>query len=111
MNKNEPQMRVYHIPEHLRETIDKMRKKRGETIRNFLSSSVAEELPNLAKTLLGSGIEKFSKTRPARWPMEPETLKKLAYVSEQTGVPQNQLLLACITIASKRRRRRPSTLD
>ena len=76
MAETEPKMRVYNVPEHLREAIDKTRQKRSQTIRGFLSSSVADELPALGKTLLDLGIEKFTKTRPARWPMEPETQRR-----------------------------------
>lgn len=101
-------MRVYQLPadETLREAIGRTRDKREQTLEEFLAEAVAAELPELAKALLAMGIEKAAKTRPVRWPMRTKSLQKLAYASEQTGIPQQQLLLAACHLSCQRKRRR-----
>ena len=100
--------RVYRIPESLRGAIGAAREKRELTIRGFIAEAVQQELPDIIDLLTNLGIEKHSELRPVRWPVDPAVLQTLAYASEQTGIDQSKLLLACLFLASNRKRRRPT---
>lgn len=100
--------RVYRLPESLREAIGQAREKRELTIRGFIAEAVLQELPDIVQQLSTLGIERHTELRPARWPIDPATLKTLAYAAEQTGIDQSKLLLACLHVASGRKRRRPN---
>lgn len=101
--------RVYRVPESLREALAQAREKRELTIRGFIAEAVQQELPEIVETLAAMGLEKRTDLRPVRWPIDPATLKAVAYAAEQTGVDQSKLLLACLHVASGRKRRRPTT--
>jgi hypothetical protein len=101
-------MRVFKLVDALRESIDESRAKRQQTLQAFIAESVERELPEIASTLLEMGIEKQTKSRPARWAMESPSLRALAYAAEQTGIDQNKLLLACLHSACRRGRRKRS---
>jgi hypothetical protein len=108
LNADRVKMRVFKLTDDLRQSMDETRGKRGETVQRFVAEAVARELPEIASTLLQMGIEKQSKVRPARWPLDVRTLQALAYAGEQTGVDQNKLLLACLHSACRRGRRKRS---
>ncbi|MBS0206767.1 MAG: hypothetical protein JSS49_28160 [Planctomycetes bacterium] len=101
--------RVYYVPEALRENMGLARERLELTIRAFITDSVQKELPDIVEQLAAMGIEKSSDLRPVRWPIDQATLNTLAYAAEQTGIDQSKLLMACLHIASNRKRRRPTT--
>lgn len=101
--------RVYRLPEALREAIGQAREKRELTIRAFIAEAINQELPDIVQQLASLGIERHSDLRPARWPIDEAALKTLAYAAEQTGIDQSKLLLACLHVASSRKRRRPTS--
>jgi hypothetical protein len=100
--------RVYHVPDSLRKVINQKRAKWGETVQEFLTGAVERELPRLAQRLGELGISSSDlAARPAKWPLDEKVLGKLKKASEDTGLPQTSLLLACLRL-SVRRKRRPA---
>jgi hypothetical protein len=100
--------RVYHVPDPLRKAMNQKRAKWGETVQQFLAGAVERELPRLAQLLGELGISSAdSAARPAKWPLDETVLVKLKKASEDTGLPQTSLLLACLRL-SVRKKRRPA---
>ena len=98
--------RVYRVPEPLRKAMRQKRAQRGQTVQEFLAGAVERELPRLAQLLGELGISSSdSAARPAKLPLDETVLKKLKKASEDTGLPQTSLLLACLRLSVKRKRR------
>ncbi len=101
--------RVYRVPESLREAMRRKREQRGQTLQQFLQTSLTEELPRLAGDLDKLHINPVdTDARPAKLPLNEQLLADLKGVSINTGLPQSQLLLACLRTAANRKRRLPS---
>lgn len=100
--------RVYNMPETLRESYKKARDKRSVSTQEFITQAVGDELPALTKSLTQLCIVAAEDTRPDRLPMTDELLADLREASDATGLPQSTLLLACLNLASARKRRKRS---
>ena len=97
--------RVYRVSEFLRSEVKAARERKSLTVKAFVEEALAE-LPKIAEGLKALGIEPAKKdARPARLPMSDEALAKLKKGAEATGVPQSALLMACLALASRRKRR------
>ena len=104
--------RVYQVPEPLRKAVRQKRSKWGQTVQEFLTGAVENELPRLVQMLGGLGIsDSDSAARPAKWPLNEKVLGKLKKASGDTGLPQESLLLACLRLSVKRKRRPASRVS
>jgi hypothetical protein len=93
--------RVFKIDESLRSAMKSAREKEGQTVAEFLESSLDNHLPQLIESLQALGVQKSGKSRPARLPMTRGNLNLLKKSAIATGLDQSQLLLACLRLASK----------
>ena len=99
--------RVYRLSPSLREKMNRARKKRGQTVRDFVVEAVEKELPRLTKALAELGIVAVSgDEKPARLPMDQQTLEGLKKSSVETGLPQSVLMECCLGLSDGRKRRR-----
>ena len=98
--------RVYRVPEPLRKAMRQKRSKRGQTVQEFLVTAVEDELSRLVQALGALGISGANPAaRPAKLPLDDRLLAELKRASKDTGLPQTSLLLACLQLSVKRRRR------
>ena len=102
--------RVWKIDQGLKEAVTEKRNQQNTTIRDFVRDSVQQELPALVEALgeLGIAIGDASSIGPVRWPMEEATMSALRQASTWTGLDQSQLIVACLRLATRRKRRRSS---
>jgi hypothetical protein len=100
--------RVWKLDAALKEAVTEKRQDRKQKLREFVSESVATELPDLVSLLseLGVAIEDATSIAPVRYPMTEATLRTLRYASQASGLDQSQLLVACLRLATRRKRRR-----
>ena len=100
--------RVWKIDARLKEAITESRQAQELTLRDFVSEAVASELPDLVLRLseLGVAVEDITSIAPVRYPMTESTLKALRYASQASGLDQSQLVVACLRLATRRKRRR-----
>ena len=81
---------------------------RGQTVQAFIQTAVADELPRLVESLGKLHIGPADpEARPAKLPLDERLLAGLKGASEETGLPQSQLLLACFRTTASRKRRLP----
>ena len=98
--------RVYRVPEPLRKAMRQKRAKWGQTVQEFLAGAVDGELPRLVQMLGALGISGANPAaHPAKLPLDDRLLAELKRASEDTGLPQTPLFLACLQLSVKRRRR------
>ena len=89
------------MPEKLRARVKTTRTAEGETLAAFIKTAVGTQLHDIETTLVETcGIEKPKDCRPARLPMDSETLAALRKSSDRTGVPASTLLLAALSLAA-----------
>lgn len=100
--------RVYKMPEALRDNCKAAREKRAVSKQEFIQQAIDDELAALTKGLTALGITAAEDTRPDRLPLTDEILDSLRESSAETGLPQSTLLLACLSLASNRKRRKRS---
>lgn len=100
--------RVWKIDARLKEAITESRRAREQTLREFVSEAVAIELPDLVLRLseLGVAVEDITSIAPVRYPMTESALKTLRYAAQASGLDQSQLVVACLRLATRRKRRR-----
>jgi len=100
--------RVWKLDAALKEAITESRRDREQTLRDFVSGAVASELPDLVLRLseLGVAVEDATSIAPVRYPMTESTLKALRYASQASGLDQSQLVVACLRLATRRKRTR-----
>ena len=100
--------RVYRVPEPLRKAMRQKRAKRNQTVQEFIQTAIAGELPRLVESLGKLHIVPIDpEARPAKLPLDERLLASLKKASSDTGLPQQQLLLACLRTAAGRKRRLP----
>jgi hypothetical protein len=98
--------RVYRVPEPLRKAMRQKRAKWNQTTQEFLATAVEDELSRLVQALGALGIRGANPAaRPAKLPLDDKLLGELKRASEETGLPQTSLLLACLQLSVQRRRR------
>jgi hypothetical protein len=70
--------------------------------------ALEQELPELLNGLAGLGVTngQGGLIIPVRFPMEDETLADLRKASQASGLDQFQLFMACLSLATRRKRRR-----
>ena len=100
--------RVYYLPEELRAAINRQRAAWGMTVGEFTVDAVTSELPRINRVLKEHLPNPAGKTRPMRVPMPYHLLEILKEASAKSGLPATKLLLACLSLASGRKRRRSS---
>ena len=100
--------RVWKIDAGLKEAITEARQAREQKLWEFVSEAVASELPDLVLRLsdLGIALEDATSIAPVRYPMTKSTLKALRYASQVSGLDQSQLVVACLRLETRRKRRR-----
>lgn len=100
--------RVWKLDAGLKEAIAEKRQTRKQTLREFVAEAVATELSGLVEQLteLGIAIEDSASVAPVRYPMAESTLKALRHASHWSGLDQSQLFVACLRLATRRKRRR-----
>ena len=100
--------RVWKIDAGLKEAITEARRAREQTLREFVSEAVASELPDLVLRLseLGIAVEDATSIAPVRYPITESALKALRYAAQASGLDQSQLVVACLRLATRRKRRR-----
>ena len=105
---SEPKYRVWKLDASLRDAITTKRQSRDQTVRDFVSEFVQSELTTLVGDLakLGVAIENSKLALPVRFAMQDSTLAALRSTSQSTGLDQSQLLVACLRLATRRKRRR-----
>jgi hypothetical protein len=82
------------------------RHKKRSTACTVFATAVEDELSRLVQALGVLGVRSSnSAARPAKLPLDERVLGKLKKASEDTGLPQTSLLLACLRLSVKRRRR------
>ncbi|WP_339910413.1 hypothetical protein [Symmachiella dynata] len=103
--------RVWKLDAGLKEAIAEKRQARQQTLREFVAEAVATELSDLTTQLteLGIAIEDSASVAPVRYPMAESTLKALRHASHWSGLDQSQLFVACLRLATRRKRRRTAT--
>lgn len=108
MSENEVRHRVWRVDAALREAVTAKRDRQGKTSREFLRQAVQAELPALMQALaeLGVGVEDAEGATPVRWAVDEDTLQALRHASQWTGLDQCQLLVACLRLATRRKRPR-----
>ena len=100
--------RVYHVPEPLRKTMRQRRAQRNQTVQEFIQTAVTGELPRLVESLGKLHVGPADPAaRPAKLPLDDRLLASLKGASEETGLSQSQLLLACLRTSVSRKRRLP----
>jgi hypothetical protein len=100
--------RVYHVPEPLRKAMRKKRTQWKQTVQEFIQTAVADELPRLVESLGKLHIGPADpEARPAKLPLDERLLASLKTASIDTGLPQSQLLIACLHTSAGRKRRLP----
>jgi len=100
--------RVWKLDAALKDAVTEKRQAREQKVREFVSDAVASELPDLVSQLaeLGVAIEDSTSIAPVRYPMTEATLRALRYASQASGLDQSQLIVACLRLATRRKRRR-----
>jgi hypothetical protein len=103
--------RVWKLDAALKEAVAEKRQAREQKLREFISEAVATELPDLVSQLteLGIAIEDSASIAPVRYPMTESTLRALRFASHGSGLDQSQLIVACLRLATRRKRRRTTT--
>jgi hypothetical protein len=103
--------RVWKIDAALKEAVSEKRQAREQKLREFIAEAVATELPDLVSQLteLGIAIEDSASVAPVRYPMTESTLRALRFASHGSGLDQSQLIVACLRLAIRRKRRRTTT--
>jgi hypothetical protein len=88
------------------------RKQYKLTVAQFVAEAITCELPGIRQEISKVGLESgHSKdARPARLPLTDELITTLKSTSKATSVPASKLLMACITRAVNRKRRRGRTI-
>ena len=100
--------RVYRVPEPLRKAMRQKRAQRSQTVQEFLTGAVEDELPRLLESLGNLHIGPADpEACPAKLPLDERLLASLKRASIETGLSQSQLLLACLRTAASRKRRLP----
>jgi hypothetical protein len=107
-SESESTFRVWKLGTSLRQEIAEKRQSRDQTIRAFVADSLESELPRLITDLakLGVSVDHSEHITPVRVQMEKRTLESLRHASQATGLDQSQLFIACLRLASRRKRRR-----
>jgi hypothetical protein len=105
--------RVWKLDAALKDAVTEKRQTREQKLREFVSEAVATELPDLVSQLLdlGVAIEDATSIAPVRYPMTEGTLRALRYASQASGLDQSQLIVACLRLATRRKRRRSSSIQ
>ena len=103
---HETYYRVYRLPEGLRKQVHEVRRRRQQTVQQFLVEAMELGLPRIERALTEAGIVQVgADARPAKLPMNQEMLTQLRRVGETTGLPQTVLLLGCLRLSASRKRR------
>jgi hypothetical protein len=103
--------RVWKLDAALKEAVAEKRQAREQKLREFISEAVASELSDLVSQLteLGVSIEDSASIAPVRYPMTDSTLRALRFASHGSGLDQSQLFVACLRLATRRKRKRTTT--
>ena len=101
--------RVYRVSEPIRKAMRQKRAQRNQTVQEFIQVAVVDELPRLVESLSKLQIKTAdSEARPAKLPLDDRLLASLKKASIDTGLPQSQLLIACLGTSASRKRRLPT---
>ena len=105
--------RVWKLDAAVKEAVAEKRlsRKPTQTVREFIAEAVETEISELVSQLaeLGIAIEDSASTAPVRYPMSESALKALRHASHWSGLDQSQLFVACLRLATRRKRRRSAT--
>lgn len=104
-NSSPVAFRTYRLVECVRQAVRQRRAALGCTLRELLAEAV-RELPDVVEAVERALPNPRGPSRPARLPLSEELLAALRTASNQTGLPANRLLLACLCRATARKRRR-----
>ena len=97
--------RVYRVSEPIRKALCQKRSQRGQTVQEFIQVAVVDELPRLVESLGKLHVVPADpEARPAKLPLDERLLASLKRASGETGLPQTQILLACLRTSTGRKR-------